>query len=90
METSPKRLHLASPRLLKGMTPEEQDKFDSSYKRAKTVLRRQHQYAEREAQLKLELIDSPEAMNVANWDKLMAWYSGYRYAMRIMRELTRT
>ena len=90
METSSKREHLASPRLMKGMTPEERDKFDNSYTRAKTVLRRQHAYCERQAQQKLELIDSPEAMNVENWDKLMAWYSGYRYAMRIMQELTRT
>jgi hypothetical protein len=72
------------------MTPEEVDSFDASYKRCKKVLRRQHEYAQAQAKMKLELIDSPESMNVANWDKLMAWYAGYRNAMRVVMDLTRT
>ena len=79
-----------SPRLLKGKTDEEIKQFENSYLRAKRILKSINEYASKEAESKLKTIDSPESLNAPNWDKLMAWASGYRYAMRITQELTRT
>ena len=72
------------------MTPEEREKFEGAYKRAKTVLTRLHAYAERELTNKATAMDSPQAFENANWSHLVAWWGGYRAAMRIMSELTRT
>lgn len=79
-----------SERLLKGMTPEERDKFINAYKRAKTVLNKINQYASNEVRRQGELIDSPKGFETPNWQYLQAWYAGYRQAMRIMADVTRT
>lgn len=79
-----------SERLLKGKSDTEIKQFENSYLRAKKVLKEINAYAYRQAEEKLKTIDSPKSLNAPNWDKLMAWSSGYRHAMRIMQELTRT
>lgn len=79
-----------SERLLKGMTAEERDKFSRSYTRAKTVLNRINQVASKEVQRQSTLIDSPKGFEVPNWPYLQAWYAGYRHAMRVTQDLTRT
>ncbi len=87
---TPKPRSFVSERLLKGKSDEEIKQFENSYLRAKKVLKEINAYAYRQAEEKLNTIDSPKSLNAPNWDKLMAWSSGYRYAMRIMQELTRT
>jgi hypothetical protein len=79
-----------SERLLKGMTQEEKDKFSSTYKRAKTPIQRINQYAAAEVARHSNLLDSPKGFEIANWAYLQAWYAGYRSAMRVTQELTRT
>lgn len=86
----PKARSFVSERLLKGKSDEEIKQFENSYLRAKKVLKEINAYAYRQAEEKLTTIDSPKSLNAPNWDKLMAWSSGFRYAMRIMQELTRT
>ena len=87
---NPKPRSFVSERLLKGLTDEEIKQFENSYLRSKKVLKVINAYALKQAEEKLKTIDSPASLNAPNWDKLMAWASGYRYAMRIMQELTRT
>lgn len=79
-----------SEKLLQGKSKEEIKQFENSYLRAKKVLKEINAYAFKKAEEKLKTIDSPNSLNAVNWDKLMAWSSGYRYAMRTMQELTRT
>lgn len=80
-----------SPRITKGMTEEEIKQFENAYIRAKRVLKRIHDYAEREAKYKLELIDDPSKfLSEGKWHEKALWAAGYRHAMRVMCELTRT
>jgi hypothetical protein len=79
-----------SERLLQGMSAEERDKFIRSYNRAKTVLNRINQFASKEVNRQSSLIDSPKGFEVPNWPYLQAWYAGYRQAMRVTKDLTRT
>lgn len=79
-----------SERLLKGKTNEERDEFARSYKRAKRVLTELNKYYSRETERVTDLIDSPKGFEVENWQYLQAWYAGYRSAMRIAAETTRT
>lgn len=79
-----------SERLLKGMSKEEREVFARSYGRAKTVLKRINQYASAETARQSQLIDSPKGFDIPNWPYLQAWYAGYRHAMRITQDLTRT
>jgi hypothetical protein len=89
-QLEPKPRSFVSERLLKGMTDEEIKQFEGSYLRAKRVLKRINEYAEKEGRTKLNMIDDPKSLNAPNYDRFMAWASGYRYAMRVMQELTRT
>ena len=79
-----------SERLCKGMSKEERDKFARSYGRAKTVLNKINEYASKEVARQGIQGDSPKAFEVPNWPYLQAWYAGYRHAMRITQDLTRT
>ena len=79
-----------SQRLLKGMTPEEQKKFTGSYMRAKTVLKRIHEYASKESTKSGLALDNPANFESPNWQYMIAWHGGYRTAMRIMQDVTRT
>lgn len=79
-----------SERLVKGMTQEEKERFSRSYGRAKTVLNRINEYASREINRQSIAGDSPKTFEVPNWPYLQAWYAGYRHAMRITQDLTRT
>jgi len=79
-----------SERLLRGLTQEEKDRFGKSYGRAKSVLNKINEYASKEVQRQSTLLDSPKGFEVANWQYLQAWYAGYRQAMRVTQELTRT
>jgi len=71
------------------MTAEEVEVFIGAYKRSKRVLSKINEYATREAAAKLKNIESPEAFNIPNWDKYVAWNAGYRHAMRIIQDMTR-
>lgn len=79
-----------SERLLRGKTEEERDEFARSYKRAKRVLTELNKYYSRETERVTDLIDSPKGFEIPNWEYLQAWYAGYRSAMRIAAETTRT
>ena len=79
-----------SPRLTKGMTEEEIKKFEGAYLRAKRPLKAINSYARKEAQAKLDLIDNPNAYLADDWHNKVLWNAGYRYAMRVVLELTRT
>lgn len=79
-----------SERLIKGMTAEDRERFSKSYGRAKTVLNRINEYASKEISRQAMAGDSPKTFEVANWAYLQAWYAGYRHAMRITQDLTRT
>jgi len=80
-----------SERLLKTFkTKEERDEFARSYLRAKRVLTQINKYAQQEIKRQSDLIDSPKGFEIDNWQYLQAWYAGYRSAMRITADLTRT
>ena len=79
-----------SERLTKGMSQDEREKFSRSYGRAKTVLNRINEYAANEVRSKSIQGDSPKTFEVPNWAELQAWYAGYRFAMRVVQDLTRT
>lgn len=79
-----------SERLLKGMTPEEREKFSGSYGRAKTVLSRIHDYVANESRKSTLALDNPANFEHTNWQYEMAWQGGYRTAMRVVMDLTRT
>jgi hypothetical protein len=49
-----------------------------------------NEYAKKEAEGKQRIMDSPESLNAPNWEHLMAWASGYRFAMNIIQDVTRT
>ncbi len=89
-DNKPQALSRVDERLLKGMNEEERKQFEGSYLRSKRVLTQLNAYASKEMESGLKTIESPEAMNVPNWDKLVAWTAGYRHAMRNMEKLTRT
>ena len=78
-----------SERLLKGLSPEERDKFERSYGRAKSVLTRINEYASAQVNLQSQMLDSPKGFETPNWAYLQAWYAGYRQAMRVTQDLTR-
>lgn len=90
----PQELHsksLVSNRLTKAMSPEDKKQFEGSYIRSKRVLREINNYASKEAQRGLDHIDNPANFTVgAEWSTLVSWNAGYRYAMRILQEVTRT
>lgn len=86
----PKGLSKPSERLLQGMTSEQKDQFHRSYGRAKSVLKKINEYAGKEIQSKHIMGDNPKTFEVNNWAYLQAWYAGYRHAMRITQDLTRT
>lgn len=86
----PRKTSLPSEQLMKGKSPEEKDKFRRSYMRAKTVLNELNLVAHRELARKNADGDSPTSFNTENWAYLQAWYAGYRQAMRLMAQLTRT
>lgn len=81
---------LVSQRLLKGLSKEEQDRYEKSYRRAKTVLKRINEYAGEEYKKKGFQMETPTSFDTPNWQYLVAWWSGYRYAMRVTQEITRT
>jgi hypothetical protein len=58
--------------------------------RSKKMLGIINQYAKKEAEGKLNIVDNPESLNAPNWEHLMAWASGYRFAMKIIQDITRT
>ena len=89
-ETISPRSVKVSQKLLKGLTPEEQQKFEGAYKRAKTVLNRQHEYFSKEVDKALMQLDNPTGFETPNWQYKVAWIGGYRTAMRIAQEMTRT
>jgi hypothetical protein len=72
------------------MTEEDKKKFEGSYMRAKTVLNKINEYAGRQVELTTHAIDTPTGFETPNWQYLVAWQSGYRTAMRITQDLTRT
>ena len=77
-------------RLLKGKTPEEIADFQAAYKRARRVLKELNTYATRQIDNTQGRIDSPETFNSPSWQYLVAWYGGYRTAMGIVQDWTRT
>ena len=81
-----------SHHLIRGMTEEERKQFEGAYLRSKRVLKRQHEFAKREAETTLDLIDNPKKVlsGLPDWKDKALWASGYRNAMKIMMELTRT
>lgn len=79
-----------SERLVRGLEGEELKQFEGSYKRAKKILQAINEYATKEAESKMGIVDSPTSLNAPHWDKLMAWASGYRFAMKNIQEITRT
>jgi len=85
-----KRLNQPSERLLKGKGAEEREKFTRSYGRAKTVLAEINGYATNQVVTMSKNMDSPQNFETPNWQYLNAWQSGYRHAMRITQDLTRT
>jgi hypothetical protein len=76
--------------LLQGMTPTEADAYVGAYGRARRVLSRINDYATRQIKEKTHSLDSPTAFESPNWQYLVAWWAGYRTAMRITQDLTRT
>ena len=79
-----------SHRLLKGLTDEERVAYEAAYKRARKVLERINKYATDQSQKTAIQQDNPENFASPNWQHLVAWYGGYRTAMRIVQDLTRT
>lgn len=79
-----------SNRLTKTMTPEEATAFVSSYMRAKKVLKRLNEIATKEMNKSMLALDNPSNFDTNNWQYMIAWQGGYRTAMRIMEETTRT
>ena len=80
-----------SERLLRQYkTQEEKDEFSRSYLRAKRVLTEINKYAAQEVRRNLDIIDSPKGFEIENWAYLQAWYAGYRSAMKVTLDLTRT
>ena len=72
------------------MTPDEAETFEASYKRASKVLKKINEFAERQANHVFIEMDKPEAFAIDNWQLMQAWWGGYRHAMRITQDLTRT
>lgn len=83
-----KRLVL-SPRLTKGMTPEEEKEFTESFKRARRPLKKINDIAQREMEQRFKALTSPKAFEVPNWAQYVAWNSGYYQAMKVVSDLTR-
>lgn len=79
-----------SQRLLKGMTPEQAEAYKAAYVRARRVLTKINDYAASEIKTKNLAMDNPTAFESPNWQYLVAWWAGYRTAMRITQDLTRT
>jgi hypothetical protein len=85
-----KKPNSPSERLLKGKGQEEREKFTRSYSRAKTVLNEINKYATQQVVHMSKNMDSPQNFETPNWQYLNAWQSGYRHAMRVTQDLTRT
>jgi hypothetical protein len=81
---------IVSHRLLKGLPDDEAASFEAAYKRASKVLRKINEYATSQANQTAMKTDDPDNFESQNWQHLVAWYGGYRTAMRIMQDVTRT
>lgn len=79
-----------SNRLTRTMNEEDAKSFTASYGRAKKVLSRINEYAGLELERKQTNIENPKAFELANWSHYVAWTAGYRAAMRVTQDLTRT
>lgn len=80
---------LPSEKLLRGMTPEERDKFVGSYTRSKSALKIINEYFKKEIASKSVGMDNPSNFDTPNWQYLTAWNAGYRHAMRVGESVTR-
>ena len=90
---NPSKRSFVSGKLTTGMTQEERKTFEGAYLRSKRVLKLQHEYAKREHERVLSYLDDPTkdvSPGFKDWKDAALWTSGYRHAMKIMMELTRT
>lgn len=77
-------------RLVKGMSDDERKKFEGAYLRSKRVLKRLNELAEVGTQHKLDLMNDPAQFQVPAHSEYIAWCAGFRNAMQVMQQLTRT
>ena len=92
-ENNPSKRSFVSGKLTTGMTEEEKKTFEGAYLRSKRVLKLQHEYAKKEHARALAYLDNPTkdvSPGFKDWKDAALYTSGYRYAMTIMMELTRT
>ena len=81
---------VCSPRLVKGMSEEEAQTFDKSYRRAKTVLSKINAYARSEYLKILREEENIQALNIPNYSEYIADRCAARRVWAELQELTRT
>lgn len=77
-------------KLVRGMTDEDAKAFDSSYQRAKRVLRRINEYATKQYLNILKEEENLQALNIPNYSEYIAAKMAQRGVWREVQELTRT
>lgn len=85
-----KPLTMCSPMLVRGMTDEEAQAFDGSYRRAKRVLTKINEISRQEYLRILKQEEDVQALNVPNYGEYQAYKLGQRQVWNKIQELTRT
>lgn len=85
-----KPVTVCAPRLVQGMSDQEAQDFDGSYKRSKKVLMKINEIAREEYLRILKDEENPQALNLPDYGAYCARKMGERYVWKKLQELTRT